>query len=86
MAGIALDQDADEALHRAQNGAVQHHRRCFSPSAVDIERVEPLRQVEVDLGGAALPFAADRILQHVLELRPVERAFARIDTGLDLAA
>ena len=55
----------------------------FEPSCVDIERAEALRQVEVDLRGAALPVAADGVAQHIFELRPVERAFARIDRGLD---
>ena len=32
--------------------------------------------VEVDLQRAALPIAADRVAQHELDLRPVERAFA----------
>ena len=55
----------------------------FSPSCVDVEGAEALRQVEVDLRGAALPVAADGVAQHVLELRPVERALARVDAGLD---
>ena len=58
----------------------------FGAVVVDVEGAEPLRQVEVDLGGAALPVAADGVAQHVFELRPVERAFARIDAGLDAAA
>ncbi len=58
----------------------------FSPSRVDVERAEALRQVEVDLRGAALPVAPDRVAQHVFELRPVERAFAGIDAGLDAPA
>ena len=86
MAAVALDQDADEALHGAENGAVEHHRAALLAVGVDIERIEAFRQVEVDLVGAALPFAADRILQDVFELGPIERAFARIDAGFDLAA
>jgi hypothetical protein len=57
----------------------------FSPS-VDIEGAEAFRQVEVDLRGAALPVAADGVAQHIFELRPVERALARIDLGLDAVA
>jgi hypothetical protein len=53
---------------------------------VDVEGAEALRQVEVDLRRAALPVAADGVAQHIFELRPVERALARIDAGLDAAA
>src|SRR6201990_82944 len=78
-----LDENADEALHRAADRAMHHDRRLLAAIMVDVERAEPLRQIEVDLRGAALPVAADGIAQHVFELRPVERAFARIDRGLD---
>ena len=47
------------------------------PVRRDVEGAEALRQVEVDLRGAALPVAADRVAQRVLELRPVEGALAR---------
>ena len=86
VAGVVLDQDAGEALHRAADRAMHHHRRLLGAVGVDIERAEPLRQVEVDLRGAALPVAADRVAQHIFELRPVERAFARVDLGLDAVA
>ena len=86
LPAIVLDQDADEALHRAADRAMHHHRRLLRTVGVDVERAEALRQVEVDLRGAALPVAADRIAQHIFELRPVERAFARIDLGPDVVA
>ena len=44
---------------------------------VDVEGAEPLGQVEVDLHRAALPVAADGVLQQVFELRAVEGALAR---------
>ena len=65
---------------------MDHHRRLLLAVGVDVERAEPLRQVEVDLDGAALPVAADGVAQHVLELGAVEGALARVDAGLDLAA
>jgi hypothetical protein len=40
-------------------------------------RIQTLGHVRVHLDGAALPFAAQRILQGVLDLRAVERALAR---------
>ncbi len=78
-----LEHDAEEALHRAADGAVDHHRRLLRAVGGDVEGVEPLRQIEVDLRRAALPVAADGVAQHVFEFRPVERAFAGIDRGLD---
>ena len=86
MPGEILDQDAEEALHRAADGAVHHDRLLLLPVLVDIEGAEPLRQVEVDLRRAALPFAADGVAQDIFELRPVEGALARVDAGLDAAA
>src|SRR5919106_7070775 len=86
IAGIVLYQDADEALHRTADCAMYHDRYFLRAVGVDVESAEPLRQVEVDLRGAALPVAADRIAQYVFELRPVEGAFARIDAGLDASA
>ena len=79
MAGIMLDQDAGEALERAEHRAVQHHRRHLVGVLVDVEGAEPARQVEIDLHGAALPVAADGVAQHVFELRPVEGAFAFVE-------
>jgi hypothetical protein len=49
----------------------------------DVEGAETLRQVEVDLRRAALPVAADRVAQHIFELRPVEGALARVQLGLE---
>ena len=62
---------------------MDHDRHFLRAVGIDVERAESFRQVEVDLRGAALPVAADRIAQHIFELRSVERAFAGIDRGLD---
>src|SRR5690606_27319791 len=86
MAGEVLDQDAEEAFHRAADGAMDHDGLLLLRIRADIERAEPLGQVEVDLRRAALPFAADRVLQRIFELRTVKRALARQDVGLDAAA
>ena len=79
MPGIVLDQDAQEPLDAAEHGPVDHHRRMLGAVLADEERAQPLRQVEVELHRAALPFAADGVAQRIFELRPVERALARID-------
>ena len=82
-AGVLLDQDADEPLQRAQDGAVQHHRPVLLAVLADVAGVQPLGQHEVDLMGAALPLAADRVAQDELQLRPIERAFAGIELGIE---
>ncbi len=83
--GVMLEQDADETFHRAADRPVDHRRRLLLSVMVDIERTEALRQVEIDLGGAALPVAPDRIAQHILEFGTVEGALPRIDASLDAA-
>src|SRR5690606_33283542 len=50
---------------------------------VDIEGAEPLRQIEIDLRRAALPFTPDGVLQDIIELRTVESPIAGIDGHLD---
>ena len=86
MTREVLDQDAEEAFHRPADGTVHHDRLLLFRIRADVERTETLRQVEVDLRCAALPFPADRIPQRVLELRAVERTFARQDIRLDAPA
>src|SRR6266851_9231995 len=90
-ARIMLDQDADEALHRPQDRAVQHHRDMTRAILADIARAEPPRHCEIDLKGAALPLAAERVAQVKFELRPIEGTLARVERvaqpcGLDSVA
>jgi hypothetical protein len=60
-----LDQDADEPLAGAEDGPVDHVRRVLGTVLAGIGELEPVRHVHVDLDGAALPLAADRVLQHL---------------------
>ena len=71
-----LDQDADEALERADDRPVQHHRRAAGVVFGDVLGAEAPRHAEVDLHRAALPRAADAVLEVVLDLRAVEGALA----------
>ena len=48
---------------------------------VDVEGAEPAGQIEIDLHGAALPFAADGVAQHVFEFRAIEGAFAVVESS-----
>src|ERR1051325_7711125 len=73
-----LDQNADEALHRAEDRAVQHHRRVPAAILADIRSAEPLGHVEIELQGAALPVSAERVAQDEFELGAIEGALARI--------
>ncbi|EKD61350.1 MAG: hypothetical protein ACD_54C00275G0001 [uncultured bacterium] len=58
---------------------MQHHRAVFRAVFADKFRIQPVRQVEIGLEGAALPFAANRVGQFEIELRAVERAIALVD-------
>ena len=85
MTGIVLDQDPEEPFHGAADSAVDHNRRFLFAVVVDVKRTEAFRQVEVYLGCATLPFAANGIAQRVFELRTVERPLARQDIRFDAA-
>ena len=73
---MMLDQDADEALERAEDRAVEHDRAVALAILADIARVEPLGQHRVGLDRADLPRPPDRVGQVELELGRVEGALA----------
>ena len=79
LPGGILDQDADEALERAEDRPVQHDRPMPLAVLADVGRAEPVGQHEVHLERPALPVAADRVGQHEFELRAVEGALARVE-------
>src|SRR5262249_57228599 len=79
MAAVVLDENPDEALERAEHGAVEHHRRHLVRVFVDIEGAETTGHVEIDLHGAALPVATYGVAQHVFELWPIEGALALVE-------
>src|SRR5207253_9323619 len=76
-ARVMLEQDADEALHRADDGAMQHHRMLARAVLVDELGAQQPRHVEIDLHRSALPEATDRVLERILDLGPVEGALSR---------
>ena len=49
-------------------------------------QLEPLRQVEIELNGRALPDPPDRVLELDVDLGPVERASALVDAVRDALA
>ena len=73
-----LDQHTDEAFHGSEGRAVNHHRAVRLVVGADVFEAEALGQVVVDLHGAELPFAADDILHHEVDLRSVEGRFPRL--------
>src|SRR5690606_24838363 len=77
LAGVVLDQDADEALHGADDRAVQHDRVPTLAVLVHVFGAEAAGHHEVHLHGAQLPGAADGVLEVVFDLRAVEGALAR---------
>jgi hypothetical protein len=79
MAAMVLDENADEALERAEHGTVEHHRRRLVRVLVDLEGAATTGHVEIDLHSAALPVATYRVAQHVFELWPIESALALVE-------
>src|SRR5699024_5794297 len=65
-AGIVLEQDADEALHRTENRAVQHDRHPALAGLIDVACTEALRHGKVELHGAQLPHAIEAVAQREL--------------------
>ena len=78
-AAVVLDQDPAEALHRAQQRAVDHHRPVLGVVGALVGQVEALGHLEVELAGAELPRAAERVGHVEVDLGPVEGAVAGVD-------
>ena len=78
-AGVVLDEHAEEALHRAEQGAVHHVRAVLAAVLADVGDVEALRQVEVELDRGALPLAAEGVEHLDVDLRAVEDRAALVD-------
>ena len=82
---VVLDQDAHEALQRSEDRAVQNDRLLEEAVLVAVGQAEVVRQLEVKLHGAALPFAAESVLDLEVDLRAVEGAVALVDLVVALA-
>ena len=76
-----LDEDSDEALHGAEGCTVDHHGAVLLVVSTRVLEVEALRQVVVYLDRTELPAAAKGVLDHEVQLRPVEGGFAVLDLG-----
>jgi len=76
---VVFNENADEALKRSEEGPVYHDRTMLFAVRPDVIHVESLRQVEINLDGAALPFPADSVFYLDVYFRSVEDALARIN-------
>ena len=77
-ATVVLDQDTEETLQAAQQGAMHHVGPVFLSIIPHIIQVEALGQVEIELDRRELPLASDRILDLEIDLGAVERAAALV--------
>ena len=84
LAGVLLDQNPHEPLHRAQDGPVDHHGRLFRVILCNVGQLEPLRHGEIELERAELPGTFQAILDMEVDLRSVERPIALVDLERDL--
>ena len=71
IAGVMLDQEADETLVRAERRAMNAERRLLGVVAVFVSEIETARLREIDLVGGDGEFAADR------RSRPARRSSVR---------
>ena len=77
--GEVLGDDADEALDGAQHHTVDHDGAVLLAVLAGVLQLEALRQLAVQLDGAALPGAAQGVGQMEVQLGAVEGAVALVD-------
>ena len=82
-AAVVLDQDADEALERAEQRPVDHEDRVLLIVGAHVGEPEAGGHLRVELDRAQLPRAAERVGDVKVDLRAVERAFPFADEVLD---
>lgn len=81
---VVLDEDAEEALDRTEDGTMEHPGAFLSVVCRAIRKIKALREVEIDLHGRALPRAPDRILHLDVDLGTIERAVAFVDLVIEV--
>ena len=86
IAGVMLDQKADEPLVRAERRAMDAERRLLDVIAIFVAKIETARHREIDLVGGDGEFAPDRAPHLHVDLRSVKRGFVRhfdiVDSGM----
>ena len=78
-AAIMFDQDAKEAFHAAEEGAMDHVGAVLLAIFADVAEVEAFRQVEVELDSRKLPFPTQCVLDLEVDLWTIERAAAFVN-------
>ena len=78
-----LDQDPDEALIGAHQRAMDHHRLMFGIVGPAVGETEALGHVVVELAGAELPGAPQRVGHVQVDLRAIEGAVAGVQLVLE---
>ena len=73
-----LNQDADETLNGSEAYAVNHNWTLLGTILSRVLQVKPLRHLEIQLNGTALPCPAQGIPQVEVNLRTIERAVALV--------
>src|SRR5258708_11766050 len=81
-----LYKHTDEALDRAENRAMDHHRALLGSRARGVRKLEALGQIVIELNRRDLPSPLQRVGHVDLNLGTVERAFLGIYLELDLIA
>src|SRR5579862_1823751 len=82
-AAVVLGEDADEALERTEERAVDHVRRVLLVVGAHEAAADPRRLLRVELDRPHLPGAAKRVGHVQVDLRAVERAVARVELVLE---
>ena len=72
-------EHAKETLNTAKQSAVYHVRAMITTIFPRILQIKLLRQIEIELNGAHLPLAANRILDLQVDLGTIESTAAGID-------
>ena len=72
---VVLHQHGEEALHRAEEGAVHHEGPVLVSVLAHVYHAEALGHVEVKLHRRELPEPANRVFNLNIDLRSVKRCF-----------
>ena len=72
LAPVVLEHDADETLVGAEQRAVDHHGAMLGVVLAGVREREALGHRVIELDGAELPGAAERVAHVHVDLRPVE--------------
>ena len=70
-----FDEDREEPFDRSHDSGMDHDDALVRAFFVHTGEIEAFRHVHIELDGSDLPFSAEGILGHEVELRSVESGF-----------